>query len=349
MSAAILGVGVAVLLFWHGSSSGAKNQPPTPPAVQESAVIPDISKTKSRLQATRDHLLTLFNPNDENSIFTVVDAIDADPSLSVDCHDVAHDLGHHAYELYGFKGAMTYDNPERVNHTSVMDMCAGGYVHGILEEASLHDPNFGEHPGDLCAGVPTSNKATCYHGVGHALMFFNSLDIAQSVSDCRDVGATYAVRCFEGVWMEAFWGETRHAGDDSLGWDTSDPLAICKAQKSDAKPACFLYAPFGYLRTHDKEYAGATRMCTDASLSESDMKFCMKGIGIVMVPHFKVKNLEQAEPYAVGLSYTEKLGFYDGVMGYGRLSGLSEDDLTATCTRLQSDTSVCMDAVVESR
>ncbi len=311
---------------------------------------PDISKTQARQQAIRDKLVAMLVPGDSNSIFTVIDAIEADPVTSLDCHDIAHDLGHRAYELYGFSGAMTYDNPERVNHASVMDICAGGYVHGILEEASLHDPNFGDHPGALCADVPSDNTASCYHGVGHALMFFTARDIPKSLIGCRTMpDANDASRCFEGVWMETFWGNTEHSGPDTLGWDLNNPLAICKSVQADAKPACFLYSSFGYLRTHVKDYAGAVALCTHSGLSDSDVPYCLKGVGITMVTHFQAQHLEQSEPFVEGLSDTDKLGFYEGVMGYGRLSGLSEEALAQTCAAMKSDAAVCTQAIEESK
>lgn len=321
------------------------NQPET----VATSTIPDISKTQSRQKKIRDHLVSILVPNDSSSIYAVVDAISADPVLSLDCHDVAHDVGHRAYELYGFAGAMTYNDPAHVDHVSVMGICAGGYVHGILEEASLHYRAFGSHPGVLCVQVPSTNTASCYHGVGHALMFYTARDIPESLDDCRTLGSASAKsRCFEGVWMETFWGDIQHAGSDSLGWDINRPLAPCEEASKDAKPACFLYAPFGYLRSHAKDYAGAVQLCVH-DVEKNEVSMCLKGVGIVMVPHFKAAHLEQSEPFVVGLTDEQKLGFYKGVIGYGRLSGLSEGALTQTCAAMQTDALVCERARVESR
>ncbi len=312
--------------------------------------VPDISKTQERQQAVRDKLVAMLVPGDPNSIFTVIDAIDADTVLSLDCHDIAHDLGHRAYELYGFSGAMTYSNPERVNHTSVMDVCAGGYVHGILEEASLHDHNFGDNPGALCENVPSSNKAGCYHGVGHALMFFNNRDIQASLDGCRKLdNVNDASRCFEGVWMETFWGNTEHSGPGTLGWDLDKPLDPCIQTQPDAKPACFIYASFGYLRTHVRDYAGAVRLCTQSELDGSDTSYCLKGVGITMVTHFKATHLEQSEALVAGLTVDQKHGFYEGVIGYARLSGVSETELVRTCAAMQTDASICAAALEDSK
>lgn len=50
--------------------------------------------------------------------------------------------------------------------------------------------------------------------------------------------------------MEMFWGDTGHAGAESLGWDPDRPFEKCSQALSDEKPTCFLYAHLGYLRYH---------------------------------------------------------------------------------------------------
>jgi len=307
---------------------------------------PDISKTQARQQAIRDKLVAMLVPGKPDSIFAVIDAIQADSAVSLDCHDIGHDLGHRAYELYVFSSAMTYDNPARRDHASVMDICAGGYVHGILEEASLHDAHFMDHPGDLCANVPASNAASCYHGAGHALMFASGRDIQKSLAGCRMMpNADDDSRCFEGVWMEAFWGNTEHSGPGTLGWDLNKPLDPCISSASDAKHACFIYASFGYLRTHVRDYSGAVRMCSLGGLGDADASYCLRGVGIALVAHLKAQSLEQTESYAANLSDTYKLGFYEGVMGYGRLSGLSENQLASVCGAMKTDSVICGQAI----
>ena len=297
-------------------------------------------------RATRDKLLALFQPGDLDSIFAVFDAIQADPALSMNCHEIGHDLGHRAYELYGFSGAMTFNNPDRLSHASVEEICAGGYMHGVLEELFYHQPELKNDPGAMCADVPAQNRGTCFHGIGHALMFVNKRDVAASLAGCRSLALSADThRCFEGVWMELFWGTTEHSGPNTLGWNFDEPLAPCVATQSDAKPACFLYAAFGYLRVHPKDYAGAVNLCTINKLDDGDAAYCLQGIGIASVGHFGGKNLEQAETFVAGLNDAQKIAFYDGLMGYGLLSGITRDDLTATCNAMKTDQSLCLTAL----
>ncbi len=294
----------------------------------------------------RDTLLKLFKPGDQESIFAVFDAIKSDPSLSNDCHELAHDLGGRAYDLYGFTAAMTFNSTDRANHLSVETVCAGGYMHGVLEELFIHQPELKDEPARMCTGVSEGNKPSCFHGVGHALMFVNKRAIISSLTGCRLLPrAADAARCFEGVWMELFWGSTEHSGPRTLNWDLAAPLDPCIETPQDSKPACFLYAPFGYLRAHPQDYVGAGALCSSSNLAESDAAMCIEGVGITMMSHFKGQHLERAEPLAAGLDTTMKYGFYRGVIGYAYFSGISRPDLAATCASLQNDTAVCMSAL----
>lgn len=292
----------------------------------------------------------MFDAHDPNSIFTIVDAIQSNPALSLNCHDIAHDIGHRAYELFGFSEAMTFSNPNHVKHALVQYICAGGYMHGIVEELSLHQPTFKTHPDPICEAVPASDRASCFHGVGHALMFANSRDVSTSLDDCRGIEqSTDTHRCFEGVWMELFWGNTEHTGPDALGWDLDKPLAPCTATQADAKPACFIYSTFGYLRTHVKDYAGAVTMCTQSDLDETDTEFCLKGLGITMMSKFKGQHLEGSEIYVNGLAAEKKQAFYEGVMGYARLSGISEVELQNSCNLFKTDADICTAVLRDSK
>lgn len=310
----------------------------------ESLNTPNISKTPSGQIAIRDHLLNLLEKDNADSIFKIVDTIQSDPILSLNCHEIAHDIGHEAYERYGFARAMNFTDAARLNHASVQDICAGGYIHGILEEASLHDPNFKNNPGQMCTEVPEAIRASCYHGVGHALMFSYDRETSSSLETCRKISSQSATtRCFEGVWMELFWG---NASTSTLGWDTSRPLKTCIDTETDAKPACFLYSAFGYLRIHKKDYTGAINLCTNSNLNTGDSGFCLKGVGITMNSKFKSKNLEQSETYASGLNQYEKESFYQGVFGYANLSGITDEELKNTCTRFKNDGNICQSIIL---
>ncbi len=181
-------------------------------------------------------------------------------------------------------------------------------------------------------------------------MFANSRDVPSSLAGCRSLDrSTDTYRCFEGVWMEMFWGNTAHVATSSLGWDLKKPMAPCISTEADAKPTCFLYSTFGYLRTHPKDYSGAVQMCTQSDLTKTDTEFCLKGLGITMMSKFKGQHLEGSEIFVEGLSDEQKRAFYQGVMGYARLSGLNEEKLANSCDLLKYDKDVCIAVLKDSK
>ena len=71
---------------------------------------------------------------------------------------MSHDLGHRAYELYGFSRALTFDDPNVTPLNDIDELCAGGYMHGVLEEVFLHDKTMQSNPERACANVPEEHQ-----------------------------------------------------------------------------------------------------------------------------------------------------------------------------------------------
>ena len=116
-------------------------------------------------------------------------------------------------------------------------------MHGIVEELVLHQPAFKNQPDEICTTVPDADRVSCFHGVGHALMFSSDRNVSVALQDCRNIKQSKDMyRCFEGVWMELFWGDAEYGGTSSLGWNFAKPLDPCIAAKEDEKPTCFLYS-----------------------------------------------------------------------------------------------------------
>ncbi len=312
------------------------------PATQKDMVVQVIKSQQPALE----HLLTLFKPGDPDSIFTVIDAVDGDPSIKFNCHQLSHALGHRAYEMYGFSAAMTYNNPARAQHVPVESICTSGFMHGIMEEVFYHQPDIVSSPGSLCATVPEEVLSDCYHGVGHALMFLNKRSIAPSLDGCRSLNnAYYTYRCFQGVWMELFGGNIANSGPGTFNWDLNKPLDPCIATKEDAKKACFIYAPLGYLIAHRDDYKGALHLCTASGLNDTDTSSCVRGVGLLITPYFNGTHLEDSEQYAAVLSKDLKTSFYSGLLSYGLLYNISRSDLAVVCERMQADKAICTTAL----
>ena len=179
-------------------------------------------------------------------------------------------------------------------------------------------------------------------------MFTDKRDVNGSIADCRVVtDLRYMYRCFEGVRMEQFWGNPAYLGTTTLGWDTKKPFDTCLRAQTDERPTCLLYAPFGYLRIHPKDYTGAIQACTQKDWKTTDSQFCLKGVGMTMMSKFKNKHLENAETLVAVFSPELKKAFYQGVFGYAHLAGFSIADLNATCSLFKVDGELCKEVVKE--
>lgn len=94
----------------------------------------DISKMLPESLIIRDELLEIFKLGESETIRILFDRIRSDKKLANNCHDMAHDLWHRTYELYGLSTALTFQDLENVPINDIDDLCAGGYMHGVLEE-----------------------------------------------------------------------------------------------------------------------------------------------------------------------------------------------------------------------
>jgi hypothetical protein len=302
-----------------------------------------MDKSRKEQLITRDKLLALFDAHDPTSIFTVLNTVADNEALSQNCHEIGHDLGHKAYELYGFSTAMTLNIPGHPSYPHMGDLCAGGYMHGILEELLIHQPDLKNTIGTICSTIPVQNRDSCFHGIGHGLMFVNNRDVPTSLADCQQLQKiSDQAHCFEGVWMEMFWGDTGDSDTQALGWPPDQPLSPCISAPNVSKPACFLYANLGYLRLHPKDFTGAVALCRNPNLSSTDVGFCMKGIGMTMMQYFLSHRLQNPESFVAGLDAEATVSYYKGLIAYGRLSSAKESDLQDFCTNLSADKETCL-------
>jgi len=196
--------------------------------------------------------------------------IAADPRLAGVCHAIAHDLGHEALtEAHGVAAtALAARN----------DVCGGGYTHGIIEMAL----GSSKHPArDLLTVCAPSQDGSCFHGVGHGLMFATGMNVARSIDLCdRAPSRMLAARCGEGVFMQLFGSDVSggHAAPGS-GHQTPDTArATCAKTRSPYSANCWFYAPTVWLAAHPDNFAGAMAWCASAG-GPSGRPLCARGVG----------------------------------------------------------------------
>jgi hypothetical protein len=156
------------------------------------------------------------------------------------CHDVWHDVGEAAGELYDLETIVKYGP----------DMCHGGLLHGAMNTRAvrLGREAFWEEARDLCRlydGWPEIMVNDCYHGIGHG---FGYLENWETFFDgCNTTGLTGEAYdwCAAGVMetvVERISRENlRASGKDPVAYDS-----LCRRLDRE-KDACWRYIIFPLL------------------------------------------------------------------------------------------------------
>lgn len=183
------------------------------------------------------------------------------------CHALVHEIGHTAYEKYGdVAEALTYRD----------EVCGSGYIHGIIES---YIEEVGYTDGVLEAlcekSTDATDRANCFHGAGHGLMYYTGNSLPESLAACDSLKNTSdQLRCAEGVFMENFGSDAIFHPSEYV--DTVDTNAICRAQMGSIhKGACYFYAPLYYLNLHSRAYDEAFALCEN--VEPGYQRTCVKG------------------------------------------------------------------------
>ena len=195
-----------------------------------------------------------------------------DRRVAAVCHAIAHDLGHAALTAAGGEVATVLNDRD--------DVCGGGFTHGAIEQA-LGASTRPER--DLLRICAPAQDGSCWHGVGHGLMFATGMDVTRSTTLCdRAPRPVLAIRCGEGVFMQRFSGDAAagHLVTAPVGYRTPSLATAareCAAVRSPYGASCWFYAPTLWLAEHPEDFAGALRWC-EAQVS-AGRSMCTKGLG----------------------------------------------------------------------
>ena len=188
----------------------------------------------------------------------------ADGDVAGICHAVAHELGHAAVDAA--HGDLAVALRER------SDVCGGGYVHGAVERVL----GSSRHPASDLLDTCARDDGSCWHGVGHGLMFATRMDEKRALALCsRARSVALERRCGEGVFMQLFNAESSSAATVPSLQETRD---ICAATAQPQTANCWFYAPNAYLARHLDGFAGAMRWCARQSTSVG-REVCARGVG----------------------------------------------------------------------
>lgn len=228
-------------------------------------------RTSEEFASYQEELVRLAASDPTQAFIRFNETLEEDPLSYNNCHGVAHQMGHAAYESFGFQGAMEAQNA----------ICGGGYIHGVIEA------RFGllqEH--EIFAVLPELCEVgsnTCYHGVGHGLMIATDLDIDASLEHCDVLPGVGARNCYDGVWMHIFDLEESGARDvkDTTRLlnpeDIEEAIAACARPDDRYKSSCYFYLPRIYAHSEEIAFESYVELCE--SVEESYRVSCAAGSG----------------------------------------------------------------------
>ena len=261
----------------HGAAASSSDEPiPVLPSagidgVDHSQAHPEVQvAAPGAYEATRDAVLaTLSASGPADALAELDQLIQDDPSVSGICHAVAHDLGHAALAWAGGDASRALSDRD--------DVCGGGYTHGIIEYALGESTNVKRDLLTICA---PKQDGSCFHGVGHGLMFATDMNPRKSLRLC-DLApdSLLAHRCAEGVYMQLFSGDiaAAHAAGADLP-TLENARAECEGTRETYQANCWFYSPNVWLAERPDDFLGAMDWCRAAS-TELGRASCIRGTG----------------------------------------------------------------------
>ena len=178
------------------------------------------------------------------------------------CHDVSHILGTAAYRQY----VRDKTAVKRIETS----YCGYGFYHGFME-AMLVDKGPGsyttarEYCDSLRSGAALDAfSGACFHGIGHAT--FDSLDavlwgddramVRAALSICEKALQDEAerIQCSTGVFNSL--GNAKGVNQYHLSKSDSTLLTLCREQKPEYQPGCYVQAGIGVIHNLNLTRAG---------------------------------------------------------------------------------------------
>lgn len=195
----------------------------------------------------------------------------SDSQVAGVCHAIAHDLGHAAFTAA--KGDASKALSDRD------DVCGGGFTHGIIELAL----GSSKHPArDLLTVCAPNQDGSCFHGVGHGLMFATGMDVVKALALCdRAPASILSSRCGEGVFMQLFSADVAGGHMAAAGYvppTMASAREMCTVTRLPYAANCWFYSPTLWLQANPDDFSGAVDWCRGAS-STLGRQLCARGVG----------------------------------------------------------------------
>lgn len=217
-----------------------------------------------------------------------VDLMDVDTAARSGGHNMAHSLGHFAFQVHG------YDIKETLANCSYEIF--QGCLHGALQAhfsdvASTGGTVDQDDVRDLCDGATNQFETyACVHGVGHGVTLYTNYDRDESLRLCDGLPNRFGREsCYGGVFMEnvvgyfgslqplqAHHGHQIHDEPPTYWVDPADLAYPCNAVDDAHGAACWGMQTSLILHFNGRSFAGASAICDDQTTFRLN---CFRSVG----------------------------------------------------------------------
>lgn len=272
--------------------------------------------------------------------------IDMLHSVSLQCHDEAHDLGR-----------IIYERLKDVSHAIGVcaNSCTSGCLHGVIMEAfgEGQNPTVSASPAEIASRKRAMNalcdegwdptdsyqRGDCAHAVGHALMFLANHDIPRAVQSCRDFDELPMMYyCVTGVYMEYVeYVDPRDAPDAR----TRSALYPCDESPYPAACARYKMQRVAKRYSEDGRVKGLVRECEN--LAGKYRLACFHGLGNAHVSRIERGRISIRDVCLHGTA-TEQTMCIEGAIE--RMAKVNEGRAREVCGELEGQNhETCLTAV----
>ncbi len=180
------------------------------------------------------------------------------------CHSLTHAIGNAALDKY--------ENSVEKSLAYNVDICGGGYVHGIIEEYLEKNSNAEKEIITICK---KASDGTCFHAIGHGLMLIYKMDIDKSVQACKRLSNfTKELWCGEGVFMENF--DSENVSDAKKPFlKSDDPIYPCSNYSDPYSDACYYYSGRYIFKQNKDDPKAALQKCITVKINSGT---CIRGM-----------------------------------------------------------------------
>jgi hypothetical protein len=200
-------------------------------------------------------------------------------------------------------------------------VCSNGCIHGAFQERfrqeSLSDELIAKYKPeltDICEARdnwhPTNlEQATCYHALGHLLMYITNADIAKATGLCQEMSVKdngsrdYSQLCYDGAFMQIF--QPLETEDFTL-IEGKQPkkhemAAFCKPFTGAMREPCWTES-WPLVREQILKPEGLVQFCTNSLLlTEGDRNRCFMGMFYVVTAQLQLDD-DKVENFCNGIT-----------------------------------------------